>query len=88
MQVSWRDRATDPWGDADRVVVSGNGPVFVNVLESQAAYLIIAEYDPADCEHVEVRCRSKCASHREEILDIERPSVGARCASRPRIKEK
>ncbi len=53
--MPWRDRATEPWGDADRVVVSGNGPVFVNVLESQAAYLVIAEYDPADCEHVEVR---------------------------------
>ncbi len=59
VQVSWRDRATEPWGDADRVVVSGNGPVFVNVQESQAAYIVIAEYDPADCEHVEVRSQEQ-----------------------------
>ena len=56
VQMPWRDRPAEPWGDADRAVVSGNGPMFVNVLESKAAYHVIGEFDPADCEHVEVHC--------------------------------
>ena len=50
--------------------MSGNGPMFVNVLESQAAYCVVGEYDPADCEHVEVRSfyamqMHACTSHQE-----------------------
>ncbi len=52
---TWRDLETQPWGDADRVLVTGTGPMYFNVLESEDAYYVVGEYDPVDCDHVEVR---------------------------------
>ena len=53
-QVSaWRDMKAQPWGDADQVLVTGVGPMYVNVLEAHDAYYVIGEYDSADCDHVE-----------------------------------
>ena len=61
--TAWRDEETQPWGDTDRVLVTGTGPMYINVLESEDAYYIVGEYDPVDCDHVEVRLSTRaCCS--------------------------